>query len=65
MITINGEKTAVREGTDLLSWLNSSGIHPDAIAVEYNGEILRRPDFGNTVLQNGDKIEIVRFMAGG
>ena len=65
MITLNGEETIVKKGMSLLSWLNSNGIEQVMVAVEYNGEILNRSDFGKIMLKDGDKLEIVKFMGGG
>ena len=65
MITINGEKKEIAYDSDLLSWLGSNGIDPAKIAVEYNGEILSRADFGKIILKDGDSLEIVVFVGGG
>jgi len=65
LITLNGEETIVKKGMSLLSWLNSNGIEQVMVAVEYNGEILNRSDFGKIMLKDGDKLEIVKFMGGG
>jgi len=38
---------------------------PDMVSVELNGQILKRSDFENTVLKDGDKAEFLYFMGGG
>ena len=38
---------------------------PQRIAVERNGEIVPRRTYGETVLQDGDVLEIVSFVGGG
>jgi sulfur carrier protein len=35
------------------------------VAVEYNREILPKPRYGETVLKEGDFLEIVQFVGGG
>jgi thiamine biosynthesis protein ThiS len=35
------------------------------VAVEYNYAILRRPLFAETIVHEGDRIEIVNFVGGG
>jgi thiamine biosynthesis protein ThiS len=35
------------------------------VAVEHNLEILRRPLFAETLVHDGDRIEIVNFVGGG
>ena len=38
---------------------------PEMVSVEINGQILRRPEFDTTVLNEGDKVEFLYFMGGG
>jgi thiamine biosynthesis protein ThiS len=37
----------------------------DRIAVERNGEIVRRNEWATTAVQSGDRFEIVHFVGGG
>ena len=64
MICINGEKIE-KEEIKLSSYLEESGINPQRIAVELNGEILPKSQYGDTVLKDGDIVEIVNFVGGG
>ena len=64
MICINGEK--IEKAEILLSgYLEENGLNPQRIAVELNGEILPKAQYGNTVLKDGDVVEIVNFVGGG
>jgi sulfur carrier protein len=45
--------------------LRTLGISTPRVAVEYNREILPKPRYGETVLREGDLIEIVQFVGGG
>lgn len=64
MICINGEK--IDKAEILLSgYLEENGINPQRIAVELNGEILPKAQYSNTVLKDGDVVEIVNFVGGG
>ncbi len=64
MICINGEK--IEKAEILLSaYLEENGINPQRIAVELNGEILPKAQYSNTVLKDGDIVEIVNFVGGG
>lgn len=65
MITVNGQATDRREGETLLELLKARGYRLDVIAVEYNGAILKKEEFGTTLLHEGDKLEIVSFVGGG
>ena len=43
----------------------NGGFRRDRIAVEINGEIIKKSDYDKTVLNDGDKIEVVSFVGGG
>ena len=64
MICINGEKIEKAEIL-LYAYLEENGINPQRIAVELNGEILPKAQYSNTVLKDGDIVEIVNFVGGG
>ena len=38
---------------------------PEVVSVELNGQILKRSEFENTTLNQGDKVEFLYFMGGG
>jgi len=48
--------------SDLLAALQLKG---DRVALERNGEIVSRAAWDETLLSDGDKIEIVHFVGGG
>ena len=64
MVIINGQETAAA-GRTLADYLAGSGLDKGRVAVEINGEIVPRGKYAATVLQDGDKVEIVRFVGGG
>ena len=64
MICINGEKIE-KEEIKISSYLEENKINPQRIAVELNGEILPKSKYGDTVLKDGDIVEIVNFVGGG
>lgn len=41
------------------------GIEPRGVAVEINEDIVPRMTFPDTIVREGDKIEIVTFVGGG
>jgi thiamine biosynthesis protein ThiS len=64
-ITVNGkprEITAPASVTDLLAQLD---LHPQAVVVELNRKIIRRPELADTSLSDGDVVELVHFVGGG
>jgi sulfur carrier protein len=41
------------------------GLQSDRVAIEHNGEIVSRPNWKQTVLNAGDRLEVVHFVGGG
>ena len=64
MATINGKEVPVA-GRTLLDYLESEGFDTNRLAVELNGVILKRGSYGDYVLNEYDKVEIVCFVGGG
>lgn len=64
-VTINGEPRQVPGPATLLELLGHLGLDPRAVVVELNRQIVRRPRLGETVLAQGDSIELVHFVGGG
>ena len=64
-IVVNGESRQIAPGSTVLELLASLGRHPRTVAVELNGEILPRDQYGARVLQGDDRLEVVHFVQGG
>ena len=64
-LLVNGKRREVRTPVDLLGYLESHKIEPRLIAIEYNGEIVKRDRWESITLQDGDKLEIVHMVSGG
>ena len=64
-VQLNGEPHRVPEGATILDLLAGLGRDPRTVAVELNGEIVRRADYGATSLGPGDRLEVVHFVQGG
>jgi len=64
-IVVNGERRTVREGTTVRTLLQDLSLPETRVAVERNRSIVRKPDFGSTEIEGGDRIEIVTFVGGG
>jgi thiamine biosynthesis protein ThiS len=64
-LTVNGiERTYVATPT-LGQILSDLGIPPQAALVELNGTALRRDEWPAEPLREGDRLEILRIVAGG
>lgn len=64
-LQINGAAVTVAKGMTLLAYLTEQQYVLERIAVEYNGNIVQREQYGKIVLQEEDYIEIVSFVGGG
>lgn len=64
MLKINGEEIDAA-GKTILKHLSDSGFEQDKVAVERNGCIVPKAKYGETILADGDVIEIVSFVGGG
>lgn len=64
LIRVNGEELPLA-GQTLLSYLEEASYDLARIAVECNGEIVPKRVYGETVLKDGDVLEIVSFVGGG
>ena len=65
-IHINGEKRPVPDGSTVRSLLESLGIADrNGTAVAVNMEVVPRRAHMTTVLQAGDRVEIVQAVGGG
>lgn len=64
-LTINGEMQQCEDDTTLLDYLQGSGVDVGAVVVELNRTIVNADDFGSTVLDDGDTLEVLQFVGGG
>ncbi|HNR33880.1 MAG TPA: sulfur carrier protein ThiS [Candidatus Hydrogenedentes bacterium] len=64
-IVVNGAARTVADRMPLLDLLSSLGLKPESTVVEYNGAVLERPRFPELLLNEGDTLELVRFVGGG
>lgn len=64
MVKINGKELNVA-GNTVAEYLRATNYDPKRVAVERNGEIVPKAQYGETVLVDGDSIEVVSFVGGG
>lgn len=64
MVRINGEELDIA-GKTLAEYLATTSYDPKRIAVERNGDIVPKAQYGETILTDGDSVEIVSFVGGG
>jgi sulfur carrier protein len=65
-LVINGKDVRSKDNLSVTELLAEQEVKmPDMVSVEINGGILRRTEFDNTSLKEGDKVEFLYFMGGG
>jgi thiamine biosynthesis protein ThiS len=64
-VQVNGEIRNVADHSTLSDLVDELSLAPARIAVELNGEVVRRNKWTETVLSEGDRLEVVHFVGGG
>ena len=65
MITVNGKEIALTAPTSVADYLAQNNYQIKRIAVEMNGNILPKYSYSDTMLKDGDRLEVVSFVGGG
>lgn len=63
-IQVNGQPREINDGTTLTMLIAQHNLTPDKVAVELNRRLIRTEKY-DTVLKEGDLVEIVTFVGGG
>lgn len=61
----NGRDYDLDEGTTVAGFIRSRRLDPRFVVVEHNGEALERARYEAVRLETGDRLELVRAVAGG
>ena len=64
-VTANGDEITLRDASTAMDLLEHLGLGSRWVLVERNGEPVERPHLATTVLAEGDRLELVRAVAGG
>jgi sulfur carrier protein len=67
-VVINGQARnfdMLPQPANLEQLIGELGLKGDRVAVEHNGEIVPRAGWAETVLNAGDRLEVVHFVGGG
>ncbi len=64
MIIVNGEALQIQAET-LSALVEELELPAPLLLIEHNGLALRKSDWPNAALRDGDRIEILRISAGG
>jgi thiamine biosynthesis protein ThiS len=64
-ISVNGEEAETRGAQNVAELIDRYEMPPQAVLIEHNGVALHRREWRERVLAEGDRIEIIRVVAGG
>ncbi len=64
-VTANGQAIAARLPCTIEEFLVAQGLLPRSVVVEHNGEAVAPSEFASRQLHAGDRLEIVKIVAGG
>ena len=64
-VRVNGNEVECVAGMSLLQLFTQLRMNPKLVAIEYNGEILHRQFWTETVIAHGDVLEVVTIVGGG
>lgn len=64
-IIANGQRIATELPCTVEEFLRRQQLLPRSVVVEHNGEAVAPSEFSALQLESGDRIEIVRIVAGG
>ena len=65
MITVNGKQIQLTAEMSVADYLEQNNYQINRIAVEMNEEILPKYSYSDTMLKDGDRLEVVTFVGGG
>lgn len=64
-IVVNGRPSQVADTTTLPELLETLGLRIGSVVVEHNGMALLRSELAAALLADGDRLELIRAVAGG
>ena len=64
-LTVNGALQTFPQNTSVAQLLEQMNLGGKRVAIERNGEIVPRSQFGDVQLASGDQLEIVAAVGGG
>jgi thiamine biosynthesis protein ThiS len=64
-IVLNGDRFELERPITVAELLNQLAIDSRRVAVEHNLSVVKRQAFDETVVRDGDEVEIVNFVGGG
>ena len=64
-ISLNGEEIDARGAEDIAQLVDRFQLPPQTVLIEHNGVALHRHEWSARALREGDRVELLRVVAGG
>lgn len=64
-ITLNGKQREFEDSVTIPALLETLGVTPRQVAVAVNGEVVKRDEWAELSIRDGDVVEVVRAVGGG
>jgi len=64
-VLVNGNEQEIEPNTTVTALMTAYQLQPKHVAVEINCDLVPRRQFDSTVIQEGDRLEIVTLVGGG
>jgi sulfur carrier protein len=64
-ILLNGKESDARGAETIAELVTRHELPPESLLIEHNGVALHRREWSKTNLTDGDRLEIIRVVAGG
>ncbi|MGB9601753.1 MAG: sulfur carrier protein ThiS [Verrucomicrobiia bacterium] len=64
-VIANGERVKANLPCTIEEFLVANNFLPRSVVVEHNGEAVAPSEFKNRIINDGDRVEIVKIVAGG
>jgi thiamine biosynthesis protein ThiS len=64
-IMVNGKRVEAKLPCSIEDFLKAQALLPRSVVVEHNGEAVAPSEFSSRQLSAGDRLEIVKIVAGG
>lgn len=65
MVQINGVNKEQYDGKTVEEMIAEEGYEKSRIAIEINEEIIPKTKYGEVILRDADRVEVVSFVGGG
>lgn len=62
---VNGHEAELKKGFNVLNVIEHFKLNHERVVAEINGVVLTRDKYSDTLVNEGDKVELINFVGGG